>query len=198
MDTPAGLGSFATLLRSGGTLAAWFYGRPTFADGGLFARAQPLVDEIMWRNWAKVIRPSGQQRMWGFRRCADAMASWLDYVDFDPQVWDKVERWKWNTHGTLPFFGEEAGGWPVTPASNVKQGVEEVREVRDDGFWGNDWDVGTLKEYFRVLYPGFQDALAGGDKQIDALFRELTREMGGEEKVVKFTWPAALLLATKR
>ena len=84
MDADAALISFAALLKPGGTLAVWFYGRPTFADAGLRERAQPLVDQIMVRNWSKVIRGSGEQRLAGFRRAAEGMASWLDYVRFEP------------------------------------------------------------------------------------------------------------------
>lgn len=197
MDRDAGLASFAQLLKPGGTLAVWFYGRPTFSDPTLLAHAQPLLDKIMARNWNKVIggRESGRKRAWGFRRCADAMASWLDFLPFAPETWTDVQRYKWNTHGTLPFFGEEACGYPIEPVSNVAEGEKVV--VREDAeFWRNDWDVAQLKEYFRVLFPGFRQAIGEGDEQIDALFAELAEAMGGERK--QFTWPVALVLATRR
>ena len=62
MDPVAALSSFATVLKPGGTLATCFYGRPTFADGDLLARARPLLDEIMVREWTNVIRGSGAKR----------------------------------------------------------------------------------------------------------------------------------------
>ncbi|KAI4265521.1 MAG: hypothetical protein L6R38_009361 [Xanthoria sp. 2 TBL-2021] len=39
MDRDSSLQIFATLLKPGGTLAAWFYGRPTFSDPTLLATA---------------------------------------------------------------------------------------------------------------------------------------------------------------
>ncbi|KAL8665433.1 MAG: hypothetical protein Q9168_007705 [Polycauliona sp. 1 TL-2023] len=143
MDRDPGLRSFATLLKPNGTLAAWFYGRPTFSDPALLTSAQPVLDQIMAVNWQKVIgvetgdgrstpRP---RRAWGFKRCADAMDSWLDFLPFDSQQWTDVKRYKWNTHGTLPFFGKEACGYAIEPESCVQAG-EEVIELEDAGYFG--------------------------------------------------------------
>ncbi|KAL8803027.1 MAG: hypothetical protein Q9200_006377, partial [Gallowayella weberi] len=152
MDRDSGLASFARLLKPGGTLAAWFYGRPTFSDPDLFTAAQPILDQIMVLNWKKVIRGNGAvgpRRAWGFKRCADAMESWLDFLPFDNGVWTDVRRYKWNTHGTLPFFGKEACGYDIHPVSNVVADEEKVLESTDPEFWVNEWDVGGLREYFR-------------------------------------------------
>ena len=199
MDRDAGLKSFAQVLKPCGTLAAWFYGRPTFSDQKLFQDAQPILDEIMERNWYKVIggKESGPKRAWGFKRCADAMESWLDFLPFDTDTWTDVQRYKWNTHGTLPFFGKKACGYEIQPVSNVKDG-EKVVVQEDHAFWKNEWDVGQVKEYFRVLFPDFREAIGEGDAQIDALFGKLGEAMGGEGKVTQFTWPCALVLATRR
>ena len=199
MDRDAGLESFAQVLKPGGTLAAWFYGRPTFSDHKLFQDAQPILDEIMERNWYKVIggKESGPKRAWGFKRCADAMESWLDFLPFDTDTWSDVQRYKWNTHGTLPFFGEKACGYEIQPVSNVKHG-EKVVVQKDHDFWKNEWDVGQVKEYFRVLFPGFREAIGEGDAEIDELFQKLGEAMGGEGKPRQFTWPCALVLATRR
>ncbi|KAI4116243.1 MAG: hypothetical protein LQ345_003306 [Seirophora villosa] len=198
MDRDAGLDSFARILKPGGTLAAWFYGRPTFADAALLARAQPILDRIMALNWRKVIRGSTSQRARGFKRCADAMASWLDFLPFAADTWTDVQRHKWNTHGTLPFFGREACGYEIEPVSHVAEG-EKVDVVGPDaGFWANEWDVAALKEYFRVLFPGFRHAVGEGDKEIDGLFGELSEAMGGQGVARRFTWPCSLVLATRR
>ncbi|KAL8805835.1 MAG: hypothetical protein Q9182_001747 [Xanthomendoza sp. 2 TL-2023] len=202
MDRDAGLASFARLLKPGGTLAAWFYGRPTFADPTLLTTAQPLLDQIMVLNWKKVIRGSstaavGPRRAWGFKRCADAMESWLDFLPFDSTCWTDVQRWKWNTHGTLPFFGQEACGYEIHPVSHVAADVETVVEKTDEGFWGNEWDVAGLKAYFRVLFPGFREAVEG-EGEIEGLFGRLGEVMGGEGVRRRFTWPCALVLATRR
>ncbi|KAL8902657.1 MAG: hypothetical protein Q9207_004495 [Kuettlingeria erythrocarpa] len=112
MDRDAGLASFSQILKPGGTLAVWFYGRPTFSDSTLFAHAQPILDKIMARNWK------------------------------------------------------------------------------------DEWDIGQLKEYFRVLFPGFRQAIGEGDEQLNALFAELAEAMGEGRR--QFTWPVALVLATRR
>ncbi|KAL8675934.1 MAG: hypothetical protein Q9186_007489 [Xanthomendoza sp. 1 TL-2023] len=198
MDRDSGLQSFAHLLKRGGTLAAWFYGRPTFSDPALWTAAQPILDQIMVLNWQKVIRGSGPRRAWGFKRCADAMESWLDFLPFDPETWTHVQRYKWNkTRGTLPFFGQEACGYDIQPVSNVAEG-EKCVEKEDTGFWVNEWDAAGVKEYFRVLFPGFREAVGEEDQEIDGLFVRLTEAMGGEGVRRRFTWPCALVLATRR
>ena len=197
MDVDAGLSSFARVLKPGGTLAIWFYGRPTFSDPVYFANGQAIIDKIMAFNWTKVIRGSGPKRQWGFKRCADGMESWLDFVRFSKDDWMDVKRIKWNTHGTLPFFGREACGWDIEPVSNVRQG-EKVIVKEDPDFWRNHWDIAAVKRYFSVLFPGFREAIGDGDAEIDKLFGELARVMGGAGVVRQFTWPCVLLLATRR
>ena len=197
MDRDSGLQSFARVLKPGGTLAAWFYGRPTFSDPALFDQAQHILDKIMVLNWTKVIEGSGPKRAWGFKRCADAMDSWLDFLPFSSDTWVDVQRYKWNTHGTLPFFGEEACGYKIEPVSNVVDGEKVVVE-KDEKFWLNEWDVAGLKEYFRVLFPGFRGAVGDGDKGINALFEQLAAAMGGPGVRRRFTWPCALVLATRK
>jgi len=197
MDTDASLRSFATVLKPGGTLATWFYGRPTFSEPAFFKTCQPILDKIMVLNWTKVIRGNGPKRMRGFKRCADGMESWLDLVRFPQDIWIDVQRHKWNTHGMLPFFGKEACGFDVEPATNVAPEEKLVVE-RDPDFWLNSWDMAALKKFFSVLFPGFREAVGEGDKEIDGLYEQLTVAMGGEGVVRKFTWACVLLLATRR
>ncbi|KAI0110608.1 S-adenosyl-L-methionine-dependent methyltransferase [Hypoxylon sp. NC0597] len=196
MDEHVALDNFKRLLRPGGTLAFWFYGRPTFSDPKLRAEAQPLIDEIMVRNWAKVIRGSGERRKAGFRRAAEGMKSWLDYVPLDPQTWTDVRRIKWNPSATLPFFGEEACGFPISSTSNVRPS-EHIEEREDPEWWRNDWNLAELKRYFSVLFPGFKEAVGDGDAEINQLFQELSVHFGGEGEVKQFTWPAVLVTATR-
>ncbi|KAI2463972.1 S-adenosyl-L-methionine-dependent methyltransferase [Annulohypoxylon bovei var. microspora] len=195
MDEKVALENFKRLLRPGGTLAFWFYGRPTFSDPKLRAEAQPLIDAIMVLNWAKVIRGSGERRIAGFQRAAEGMASWLDYVPLDPESWTNVRRIKWNTSATLPFFGEEACGFPIHPISNVKPG-EHTESREDPDWWRNFWDIAELKRYFRVLFPGFKEAVGESDEQMDRYFRGLEAHFGSG--VQQFTWPAVLVTATRK
>ncbi|KAL8738823.1 MAG: hypothetical protein Q9181_000427 [Wetmoreana brouardii] len=195
MDDQAALQSFARLLRPGGTLAFWFYGRPTFADARLHAKAQPLIDALMVRNWAKVIQGSGPRRLAGFKRAAEGMSSWLDYVRLDPLVWTHVHRIKWNTYGTLPFFGQEAGGFPVKSMNRIGP-KEKLETIEDRDWWRNDWDVEQLKNYFRVLFPAFKDAVGEGNEEVNAIYDELEEKMG--KSTAAFTWPVVLVMATRR
>ncbi|KAL8872690.1 MAG: hypothetical protein Q9174_001724 [Haloplaca sp. 1 TL-2023] len=195
MDEQSALRNFARLLRPGGTLAFWFYGRPTFADAALFKEAQPLIDALMARNWTKVIQGSGPKRLAGFRRAAEGMSSWLDYVHLDPDIWTDVHRIKWNTHSTLPFFQDEAGEFPVKPKNRV--GARDKVEVIDDPtWWQNQWDLEQLRDYFRVLFPGFKDAVGEGNKEMESLYDDLGKVMGKGKTA--FTWPVALVMTTRK
>ncbi|KAI1646448.1 S-adenosyl-L-methionine-dependent methyltransferase [Daldinia loculata] len=197
MDERVALENFRRLLRPGGTLAFWFYGRPTFVDPKLRAEAQPLIDDIMVRNWSKVIRGSGARRKAGFQRAAEGMESWLDCIALDPEVWTDVRRIKWNPSATLCFFGEEACGFPISTTSSV-QPSERVEEREDPEWWRNDWDIAELKNYFRVLFPGFKEVIGDRDAEIDQLFQQLNDQFGGEGETQQFTWPAVLVTATRR
>ena len=96
--------------------------------------------------------------MWGFKRCADQMASWLDYMHFPADTWTDVKRLKRNTrHGALPFFREEACGLAIRPTSIVSQGEENLDSEEDADFWRNECDVQALKRYFEILFPGFRE-----------------------------------------
>ena len=195
MDEKVSLRGFEKMLRPGGTLAFWFYGRPTFADHTLHANAQSLIDALMVRNWAAVIQGSGPRRQAGFKRAAEGMSSWLDYAWLDPSVWTDVHRIKWNTYGTLPFFAQEACGFPVESVNRV--GAEdEVETIEDREWWRNDWNLTELKRYFQVLFPGFKDAVGEGSEEFHRIYDELEKIMG--KRRVAFTWPVALVMATRK
>ena len=197
MDEQTALQSFARLLRPGGTLAFWFYGRPTFGDAAVFREAQPLIDALMARNWNQVIRGSGPKRLAGFRRAAEGMSSWLDYVQLDPDIWTDVHRIKWNTYSTLAFFQDEAGEFPVKPKSRVGA-TDRVEMIDDPTWWQNNWDLEQLRDYFRVLFPGFKDAVGKGNQEIKALYDDLGKVMGKGKRKTAFTWPVALVMTTRR
>ncbi|KAI4155662.1 MAG: hypothetical protein LQ340_000851 [Diploschistes diacapsis] len=196
MDVDAALACFATLLGPGGTLAIWFYGRPTFADPVLRSRGQPRLDAIISSSWDKAFRGSGDRRRAGLKRASDAMASWLDYIAFNPGTWSDVRRIKWNPKAKLSFFGHECGFEPE-PVSNVRE-WEAVEEREDPEWWRNDWSVGDLKKYARALFPGFREAVDENDVEIAAHFQALAETMGGETKTQQFTWPVVLILATRK
>ncbi|KAI8960489.1 S-adenosyl-L-methionine-dependent methyltransferase [Daldinia sp. FL1419] len=105
------LETFSRLLQPGGTLAFRFYGRPVIADAKLRLEAQPVTNEIMVRNWTRVIRGSGELRAAGFRRAAEGMASWLDCIELDLKVWADARRIKWNPIVLLAFLKKKLVGF---------------------------------------------------------------------------------------
>ncbi len=54
------------------------------------------------------------------------------------------------------------------------------------------------KGVFQGLFPGFREAVGKGDTEIDELFEESRGVMGEQGVKRKFTWPCALVLATRR
>lgn len=122
------------------------------------------------------------------------MASWLDYVSFPADTWADIQRVKYNTHDTLPFFRKEACGVDIEPVSNVAEG-ENVNVHNDPKFWMNRWDLNRLRYYFKVLFSRFKEANGDGEAEIDHLFGQLGKLMGGQRAVHELTWPCSLLVS---
>ncbi|KAG8526326.1 uncharacterized protein KY384_000319 [Bacidia gigantensis] len=205
MDMHAGLDSFARVLKPGGTLACWFYGGPTFTSSSPSSHGDANIKPLdRAKYYGHLLAQSHPQftpkRMAGFKRCADQMASWLDYLDFDPGVWVKVERYKWNTrNGTLAFFGEEACGFPVRPERRVREGEQVTEKEVDEDWWRNEWDIEGLKRYFEVLFPGFRKVVdAEAAEEVERCFGMLEEEMGGQGVRRGFTWPVSLVVAGRK
>ncbi|OJJ95286.1 hypothetical protein ASPACDRAFT_1891874 [Aspergillus aculeatus ATCC 16872] len=150
-DPAAALRSLHTVLKpnGAGTLAISFYGLPHFSEPALAAECQPLLDGIAQRA--------------SFKREADAVARWLDYLAFPVGEWRAVERHKWNRGwARLGFFTVRAGGFVVeTPVSRVRWGQEKVVEVEDRGLWRRDWDVRELRRFVRGLRGGKMGEIGG-------------------------------------
>ncbi|OGM39984.1 hypothetical protein ABOM_011336 [Aspergillus bombycis] len=152
MDTMSALRSFHALLKPGGTLAIWFYGRAHFAELEYAGLCQPLLDGIINHHFSGVIAGGGPEHNAGWKHVADGIASWLDYIPFAKEDWGSVERHKWNAKWTsLGFFGNEACNFAVEPRSSVTD-TEVVIERDDRNLWRKDWDVGQLREFVRYIY----------------------------------------------
>ena len=131
MDADVAVAGFACLLRPGGTLAMWFYGRPRFTEPTFVATCQPLLDRILDCSFRKVVSGGGPAKRAGWQRAMRGMNSWMDDVRLPETQWWDVRRRKWNTHAELPFFGKEACDFEVEKVSNVGAG-DEVTETRDE------------------------------------------------------------------
>ncbi|KAL9119055.1 MAG: hypothetical protein Q9187_004394 [Circinaria calcarea] len=196
MDAPIALSGFARLLKPGGTLAIWFYGRPHFSEPEYKASCQLLFDFIMDRSFAKVIKGGGPERKAAWKKAADGMASWLDYLDFSTGQWELVQRWKWNSKSAkMGFFGPEACDFNIEPTSSIGE-TDEVIEKEDSEMWKGTWNVQGVKNFVKVSFPNFKEKVEA-DSEIERCFGKLTEAMGGEDAVRSYTWPVVLILATR-
>lgn len=194
MDPPAALSAFGTVLKPGGTLAIWFYGRPTFADGEK-QRCQALYDKIITKLTGAMIRGGGPKSVAGWKRATDMMASWFDNVAFQADSWEDVQRFKWNTGASLVFYDKEACDFPVEPSSVVTED-EKVSEISDEDFWGESWDLSEVRRFIEANVPGIYTNQK--DPEVEAWYEELGSAMGGTEVKRKIAWPVVLLLATRK
>ena len=197
-DPPAAIASFAHLLAAGGTLAIWFYGRPAFAEPGTAAKCQPLLDEILDRSFARIIKGGGPAHKAGWKRATDCMASWLDNVALPEGEWRDVERWKWNPALQMSFYGPEACDFEIERTSAVEKG-EKVHEEEDPGFWAERWDIEGVRRFVSVNLPKFEETVKGEeDEIIERKYKDLEEAMGGPGAERQITWPVVLILGTKK
>ncbi|KAI3396530.1 hypothetical protein diail_12054 [Diaporthe ilicicola] len=196
MDTAQALNNVSALLQPGGTLAIWFYGPPFFTEDDFAPKCQPLLDSIMDHNFRPVVSGGGVVRQQSWKRAADGKASWLDYIPFDKGDWEDVQRRKWNTHARLSFFTPAACDFPVEPSNNVSEG-EFTSEERDDSFWQVRWDVEMLRKFVNASFPKPKGTF-GPDDTMENMFAQLADEMGGRGVERNLSWPAVLILASKK
>ncbi|GME52384.1 hypothetical protein MMC23_003731 [Neofusicoccum parvum] len=201
MDAERAVDGFARLLRRGGVAAAWFYGRPFFAGEEGFGRAgecDAVYARIVNRLFKPMIAALGQKERKGWLRATGAMHSWLDSVAFPADVWERVERRKWNGSRTMDFYDLAECGVEVEPVSAVRDG-EMVEEVEDPGFWQAEWTAGDVRRFIEVNLPKFWEGKdESRDEELEALYGELEKAMGGPDAKRKIGWPVVLLLATKK
>ena len=80
----------------------------------------------------------------------------------------------------------------------MREGEEVLVKSGEPDFWRTVWDVESIKEYFRVLFPDFENSSNVGKVEINRLFPVLAKGMGGSKEVRELTWPCVLALATKK
>ncbi|KAF2236468.1 S-adenosyl-L-methionine-dependent methyltransferase [Viridothelium virens] len=187
--------AFARMLRPNGTLAIWFYGRPVFAEPAYARQCQPILESILDTAFAKIIKGGGPQQKAGFKRGTDRMASFFDDVEFKSDVWQHVERRKWNAEYAMPFYGPEACDFEITPSSAIEDG-EKVVEKKDLTFWERQWDITGVRRFVLANLPTFDKNIE--DERLMTKYKELEEAMGGEGAIRKITWPVVLILASKK
>ena len=190
MNTEEAIGGFATLLKSRGTLAIWYYGLPIFANEGM-EDCQEIHDKIV----AKACQKMGSLKGTLMERAVNVFTAWLDNVGFPKDDWCDVQRFKWNHGRPLAFRGDEDLGFKREWVNRVSED-EVVEEKIDRGFWAKeDCDVGWVRGFVDNLLPLPENPMI--DAQLEVLYGELEDAMGGQGAKAKICWPVVLLLATR-
>ena len=192
MDAKAAVSGFANVLKPGGTLAIWFYGRPIFAEEGM-EQIQKFYDRLLARAYdkARPFKGTSYERAWNM------LIVWLDNVGFPSSEWEKVKRMKWNNDRELSFLlVEKIDDYEIDLHSEVTD-REEIEEKVDRTFWVQDSDIQWIRGQVEMALPW-----ARKDEKVEAdlekMFTELGEYMGPKGAKRKITWPVVLLLATKK
>ena len=192
MDAEEAFSGFAKLLRPGGTLAIWFYGKPIFVEEGQ-EKSQQIYDQIAGKAFSRIFPIKDTIWQHGFT----AMASWLDCIGFPREDWTDVERTKWNHDKPMSFLPDKYLDFEVKYKHSVDPD-EKVEEHIDRDFWakeqcGVDWVEGYIDAQFP--WKSTNDEVGA---QLKPMYKELEEAMGGEGSKTKIGWPVVLLLATRK
>ncbi|KAI0906726.1 S-adenosyl-L-methionine-dependent methyltransferase [Ustulina deusta] len=197
LDAPKALTVFEKMLRPGGTLAIYFYGRPIFLGdnaaecNGLWAR---LADCVV-----QCFHPfKGTPSYSSYHRSAITLHSWLDNIELPKQSWKQVERIRWNPDWPLRFCGLAGYDFELEVVDRTQDG--ESKRVFDHDFWTQEMSAQQVSGYLSSVLPGYRDRpnAAGRLAEIDVLLQRLQEVMGGERATRKVTFPVSLILAKKR
>jgi trans-aconitate 3-methyltransferase len=215
LDAPRALEAFHGLLKPMGTLAVYFYGRPIFvassSNGRTGAGGVPGGEEearskecdMRYERLAVAIGRlnlpiKGTRSFHFYDRAAEAIASGLDSVAVPGEMWEGVERWKWNADRPMLFAGPKALDFEVRMVDRRAEG-EVVREVEDREFWADEWDVQRVVDFLATIHPNWKDKAGEKDvSEVEGLADDLRMAMGGEGVRWKVTFPVSLILATRK
>lgn len=196
LDAPKALQAFHTLLRPGGTLAIYFYGRPVFADGDV-AACDAIYERIATRICTFLLPFKGTPGFPFHARGAEALVSYLDNIALPSEQWEGVERLKWNCDHPLLFNGKEGYDFEFAPVDRRGEG-ETSREVIDREFWAEEWDVERVKAYLGSVYPNYREKAGERYSEVEGMLEELRAAMGGGEARRRVSFPVVLILATRK
>ena len=191
MDTEQAFSGFAKLLRPGGTLAIWMYGRPIFAEKGQ-KKSQEIYNQIATNAYLKISPIKGT--VWQ-HRCT-VSAAWLDNIGFPSEDWTDVQRTKWNHDKPMSFVPEELYDFEIKYKDSV--GPDEKVEKRiDRDFWARKWcTVYWVKRFMEAQFPWSTDNEV--NVHLTPIDKDLEKAMGGKGAKTKICWPAVLILATRK
>lgn len=193
LDAPRALQAFNMLLRPGGTLAIYFYGRPIFIDDDA-ATLNAAYETLATRVCSFLLPFKGTPGFPFHKRGAEGLASYLDNIALPAEEWNAVERLKWNCDHPLLFNGVEGFDFEIVPVDR-KGESETERSVIDRAFWAEEWDAERVEAYLLSVYPGAKEKAGERYKELEGLLKDLKKQMGGVRKV---TFSTVLILATKK
>lgn len=194
LDGPRALQAFHALLRPGGTLAVYFYGRPIFVNDDADA-LNTAYETLATRVCSFLLPFKGTPGFPFHARGAEGLASYLDNIALPAGEWEAIERLKWNCNHPLLFNGLEGFDFEVVPVDRRGPGETE-RSVVDLGFWAEEWDAERVESYLLSVYPGVRERAGERYREVEGLLGELRERMGGG--VRKVTFSAVLILATRK
>lgn len=201
IDMSASLFAFHTMLKTGGTLAMWFYGRPHFLsaaaddDGGETLDTAVNAAYTALADFMFMPHLTDNKSMW--QAPCTHMHSWFDNMAIPATDWAHVERRKWGFDCEMPFYNPMAGGLDgVVPESRVGA-HEKCMSVVDRSFWREDWTAEEAEKFLQVNMPIFDPEVYDGEGYA-RLCGELERAMGGTGVRRWVVWPVILILGTRQ
>lgn len=195
MNIPVAVESWSRLLKPTGTLAMWFYGRPSFEPSDDFdaAACNAIYHQIATLAFRPFYDVQGP-RLVNVRKATDTMVNWLDNIDLDPHVWSDVQRWKWNSHLPMEFSSAEDLGWSLNKIDKTHEG-ESVDCIDERRMWSEMWTVEEWNRFLKVNLPAFSGEW---NAEIQELWGQLEEKMGGKNVQRRTIWPVVCIVATKR
>lgn len=195
MNIPVAVDSWSQLLKPSGTLAMWFYGRPSFEPSNDYdaAACNAIYEQIATLAFRPFYNVEGP-RLVNVRKATDTMVNWLDNVDLDPSIWSDVQRWKWNSDLPMEFSHAQDLGWSLNKINKIHDG-EKVECIDDRHLWSEMWTVEEWNKFLKVNLPAFSGEW---DEQIQDLWTQLEEKMGGKTVQRRTIWPVVCIVATRR
>ncbi|KAJ8108147.1 hypothetical protein ONZ43_g6515 [Nemania bipapillata] len=198
LDPSKALQAFHAMVRPGGTLAIYFYGRPIFVGdnsetyNAMYSR---IADSAL-----QCLHPlKGTPSFPSYYRSATTLHSWLDNIEIPTESWENVERRKWNYDYPLSFCGKAGYGFDVEKEDRTHPGETKTQTI-DRDFWAEEMGVDRLAAYLASVWPGYRSRPDTADRvaKVDEMLQQLQVAMGGSDLQAKVTFPVTLILATKR
>ncbi|KAL2150548.1 hypothetical protein VTH82DRAFT_7111 [Thermothelomyces myriococcoides] len=196
LDVPRAIAAFGKLLRPGGTLAMYFYGRPAFTSGADPARLDTLYDRVASAISSAFRSPGDDVPIsQTYLAACQSLLSRLDDVALPPSEWEHVVRYQWNPDIPLFFSDFDVRIANIDPVDRRSDG-EVTHEIKDRTWWQQEWDYDRIRAFLSTVYPGFADRAGSKLAEIEQGFEEIKEALGGSRVSVSFG--VVLILATKK